>query len=127
MAVIPRGTDQEERTLMAKTRIPQSTDVGEKGERRSTRHHRVDYDFLGLLHEDYGIDYYSLNKAFMGAPSAPKKQAIALCEWAVVAVGGDEEGAGKALRAWARNRGVGLYDRRLLESHVDDEVYAEAL
>jgi len=35
---------------------------------RSTRHHRVDHEFLGLLEEDFGIDFYSLNKAFMGVP-----------------------------------------------------------
>jgi len=50
---------------------------------RSTRHHRADYRFLGLLDEDFGIDLYSLNKVFMGVPCAPKRQAIALCEWAI--------------------------------------------
>ena len=28
---------------------------------RSTRHHRVDYEFLGLPNEDFGINFYSLN------------------------------------------------------------------
>jgi hypothetical protein len=36
----------------------------------------VDYEFLGLLNEDFGIDFYSLNQAFIGVPAAPKKQAI---------------------------------------------------
>jgi hypothetical protein len=83
---------------------------------RSTRHHRVDYEFLGLLNEDFGIDYYSLNQAFMGVPPAPKKQAIALSEWAIKAAEGDVEEAGKALRAWAKKNGKGRYDKRLVEA-----------
>jgi hypothetical protein len=42
----------------------------------STRHHRCDYEFLGLLESDFGIDLFSLNRAFMGVPPAPKRQAI---------------------------------------------------
>lgn len=80
---------------------------------QSTRHHRCDERFLELLEEDFGIDLYSLNKAFMGIP-APKKQAIALCEWAIRSARGDEDEAGKALRAWARKRKVGAYDPRLV-------------
>ncbi len=83
---------------------------------RSTRGHRVDYEFLGLLNEDFGIDFYSLNQAFMGVPPAPKKQAISLCEWAIKAAKGDAEEAGKALRAWARKHGKGLYARELVEA-----------
>jgi hypothetical protein len=83
---------------------------------RSTRHHRCDYEFLGLLYEDFGIDYFSLNKAFMGVPSAPKKQAIQLCEWAIRSAKGDVDEAGKALRAWAKKHGKGLCDRRLIEA-----------
>ena len=83
---------------------------------RSTRHHRVDYEFLGLLNEDFGIDFYSLNQAFMGVPPAPKKQAISLCEWAIRAARGDADEAGKSLRAWAKKNGKGLYDRRLVEA-----------
>ena len=82
----------------------------------STRHHRVDHEFLGLLNEDFAIDFYSLNSAFMGVPAAPKKQAISLCEWAIRAAKGDVEEAGKALRAWAKKRGKGRYDRRLIEA-----------
>ncbi len=82
---------------------------------RSTRHHRVDYEFLGLLNEDFGIDFHSLNSAFMGVPSAPKKQAISLCEWAIRAAKDDAYEAGKALRAWAKKNGRGLYDCRLVE------------
>ncbi len=83
---------------------------------QSTRHHRADYEFLGLLNEDFGIDFYSLNRAFMGVPAAPKKQAISLCEWALRDAGGDVEEAGKALRAWAKKHGRGQYDRRLVEA-----------
>ena len=83
---------------------------------RPTRHHRVDYEFLGLLNEDFGIDFYSLNQAFMGVPSAPKKQAISLCEWAIRAAKGDADEAGRALRAWTKKHGKGLYDRRLIEA-----------
>jgi hypothetical protein len=52
----------------------------------------------------------------MGCPSAPKKAAIALCEWAVRSAKGDFDEAGKALRAWARKNGKGAYDRRLVEA-----------
>ncbi len=83
---------------------------------RSTRHHRVDYEFLGLLNEDFGIDYYSLNQAFMGVPAAPKKQAISLCEWAIKAARGGVEEAGRALRNWAKKHGQGRYDERLVEA-----------
>ena len=83
---------------------------------RSTRHHRVDYDFLALLNEDFGIDFYSLNKAFMSVPPSPKRQAISLYEWAIRAAKGDAEEAGKALRAWAKKNGQGLYNRNLIEA-----------
>jgi hypothetical protein len=83
---------------------------------RTTRHHRVDYEFLGLLNLDFGIDFYSLNKAFMGVPPAPKKQAISLCEWALHSAKGDVEEAGRALRAWAKKNRTGTYDRRLVEA-----------
>jgi hypothetical protein len=81
---------------------------------RTTRHHRVDHQFLELLEEDFGIDAHSLHKAFMGVPPAPKKQAIAVCEWATRSAAGDVEEAGKALRAWAQKRGVGAYNPVLL-------------
>jgi hypothetical protein len=100
-----RGVDGEENSSEATTQ--------DKG--GSTRHIRCDYEFLGLLNEDFGIDLYSLNKAFMGVPSAPKKQAIALCEWAVRAGGYDADEAGRALRAWARRRGAGLYSSRMVD------------
>ena len=83
---------------------------------RSTREYRVDHEFLGLLNEDFGIDFFSLNRAFMGVPPAPKRQAIAVCEWAIRAAKGDAEEAGRALRAWAKKNGTGQYDRRLLEA-----------
>jgi hypothetical protein len=71
---------------------------------------------LGLLNEDFAIDYYSLNSAFMGVPPCPEKQAISLCEWAIKAAKGDVEEAGKALRAWAKKNGKGRYDKRLVEA-----------
>jgi hypothetical protein len=83
---------------------------------RSTRHHRVDYEFLGLLNEDFGIDFYSLNQAFMGVPAAPKRQAISLCEWARKVTTGDTHEAGRALRAWAKKNGKGLYAHELIEA-----------
>ncbi len=82
----------------------------------STRHHRCDYEFLGLLEEDFGLDLYTLNKAFMGCPPAPKRQAIVLSEWALRSAKGDVEEAGRALRAWAKKNGKGGYDRSLLEA-----------
>jgi hypothetical protein len=77
--------------------------------------HRVDHEFLGLLNEDFGIDFFSLNQAFMGVPASPKRQAISLCEWATCSAKGDIEEAGKVLRAWAKKNGTGLYDKALLE------------
>ena len=81
---------------------------------RTSRHHRCDHAFLKLLEEDYGIDQYSLRSAFMGVPAAPKKEAIALCEWAVRAGGGDPEKTSKALRAWAKKHARGTYGLRLV-------------
>lgn len=75
---------------------------------RSTRGHRSDEAFLELLEEDFGISQFSLRSAFLGIPSAPKKQAIAVCEWAVTKAHDPEE-AGDLIRRWARNRRVGLY------------------
>ena len=83
---------------------------------RSTREHRVEYELLGLLNEDFGIDFYSLNQAFMGVPCAPKKQAISLCERAIGAARGDVEEAGRALRAWAKKNGKGQYNKHLIEA-----------
>lgn len=82
----------------------------------TTRHHRCVEDFLGLLNEDFGIDLFSLTSALTGCPSAPKKQAISLCEWALRVGKGDVEETGKSLRAWARKHEKGLYDRRLIEA-----------
>lgn len=76
---------------------------------RTTRRHRCDYAFLELLGEDFGIRQFPLRCAFMGRPPAPKKQAIALCEWATRASGGDADKAGEALRGWARKNGRGMH------------------
>ena len=51
----------------------------------------------------------------MGVPAAPKKQAIAICEWAIKAAKGDVDDAGKALRAWAKKNSKGCYTRELVE------------
>jgi hypothetical protein len=80
---------------------------------RTTRHHRVDEDFLAILEEDFGISQFALRRAFLGMPPAPKRQAIALCEWATRSAGGDPDEAGDALRAWARKNRRGAYDPRL--------------
>jgi hypothetical protein len=83
---------------------------------RTTHHHRCDYSFLDLLEQDFGISQFSLQSVFMGVPSAPKRQAIALCELAINAAGGDPEEAGDLLRAWAKKQGVGSYNPRLIEA-----------
>jgi len=71
---------------------------------RTTRHHRVDDAFLGLLEEDFGISEFVLSTAFMGFPAEPKKSAIALCEWAART---DEPA--RALLAWARKNRRGTF------------------
>ena len=71
---------------------------------RTTRHHRVDHAFIALLEEDFGIPRYALTNAFMGVPAEPKKQAIAVCEWAV-----KTEDPARALLAWARKNGRGTF------------------
>jgi Zn-dependent peptidase ImmA (M78 family) len=81
---------------------------------RSSRHHRVDEDFLAILEEDFGISQFALRRAFLGMPPVPKKQAIELCEWATrSAAGADPDEAGDALRAWARKNRRGQFDPRL--------------
>jgi len=52
----------------------------------------------------------------MGVPRASKKEAIALCEWAVRAAAGDPDEAGGALRAWAKKHARGTYDPRLVSA-----------
>lgn len=81
--------------------------------RRSSRHHRVDEEFVALLHEDFGIPTFSLSAALIGVPSVPKKEAIAICEWAVHAAG-DPDKAGDALRAWAKKHGKGGYNEGIV-------------
>lgn len=80
---------------------------------RTTRHHRCDESFLEILEEDFGISQFALRSAFLGVPPAPKKEAIALCEWATRSAGGDVDQAGDALRAWARKNRRGAFDRRM--------------
>ena len=71
---------------------------------RTTRHHRVDESFLGLLEEDFGISTFALSNAFMGVPAEPKKSAIALCEWAA-----RTDDPARALLAWARKNHRGTF------------------
>jgi hypothetical protein len=92
------------------------TSLSRKGRERTTRHHRCDYGFLELLEEDFGISQFSLRQAFMGVPPAPKKQAIEVCEWAIRVAAGDAEKAGDAIRGWAKNRGVGMYNPAILDA-----------
>ena len=75
--------------------------------RRTTRHHRVDEDFLAILEEDFGIDGFALRRVFLVGIPAPKREAIELCEWA--ATKDDPE---RALRNWAKKHGRGAYDSR---------------
>jgi len=76
----------------------------------STRHHRADRRFLDFFEEDFGI------RAFYAyaLEGVPMKQAIAVAQWAADNIR-ESEDRGKAVRAWARKRGVGQYDRRLVD------------
>jgi hypothetical protein len=71
---------------------------------RTTRHHRCDHDFIGLLEEDFGIPAYALRNAFLGVPAEPKKECIALCEWAA-----RTDNPTRALLAWARKNRRGTF------------------
>ncbi len=78
--------------------------------RTGTRHHRADRRFLDLFEEDYGTRaYYAY-----ALEGIPKKQAIAVAQWAADHIA-DEEERGEAIQAWAKKRGVGRYDRRLID------------
>ena len=92
--------------LVIERRIPPAGDsLYSAGKRTgSTRHHRCTHEFVELLEEDYGIACYALINAFMGMPAEPKKEAIALCEWAVRA-----DDPARALLSWARKNGRGTF------------------
>ena len=92
-----------------------TTDSSAPPARRTTRHHRVDHEFVALLEDDFGIPRHALINAFMGVPAEPKKEAIALCEWAARA-----DDPGRALLAWARNNGRGMF-RIAGEDQEDDD------
>jgi hypothetical protein len=92
-----------------------SVKAGESARTPGSRRHRCDHPFIGLLAEDYGIPPHVLQAAFIGVPSVPKSEAIALCEWAMRRGGGPDR-AGEALRAWARKYGRGSYDPRLIDA-----------
>ena len=79
----------------------------------STRHCRADHAFILLLEEDFGIEAHALNAAFLGVPPTSKRQCIELCEWAIRVTAGDPEGAGNALRAWARKHKAGTYSPKM--------------
>ena len=84
--------------------IPPAGDPFTARREPSTRHHRCNHHFLGLLEEDFGIPMFALLNAFMGMPAEPKKSAIALCEWAVRC-----DDPARALLAWARKKGRGTF------------------
>lgn len=69
----------------------------------STRHLVVDRKFAAILTEDFGIKSAVILRALDGEP---KRQAIALCEWAERT--SDPTGA---LLAWARKHHAGAYHR----------------
>ena len=71
---------------------------------RTTRHHRCTHEFLELLEKDFGVPMFALNNAFMGMPAEPKREAIALCEWAAKT---DEPA--RALLSWARKNCRGTF------------------
>jgi hypothetical protein len=71
---------------------------------RTSRHHRCDHRFLELLEDDFGIPRHALSLSFMGVPAAPKREAIALCEWAAKA-----DDPARALMAWARKNHRGTF------------------
>jgi hypothetical protein len=90
--------------------------------RRSSRHHRVDEGFIELLHEDFGVEVWELQAAFVGVPSVPKKEAIALCCWAEYKTD-DLKERGEMLRRWARKHGKGSYHPNILAGPTDEEDY----
>lgn len=77
---------------------------GEQPPTRTTRHHRVDEEFIHVLVEDFGILEFALRCAFLGVPPEPKKGAIAVCEWAA-----KTDDPARALLAWARKNGRGTF------------------
>ncbi len=91
---------------MDEVRIPPAGDPFTARRPPSTRHHRVDDEFLELLEEDFSIPRYALVNAFFGVPAEPKKEAIALCEWAARVA---PDGPARALLSWARKHGRGTF------------------
>ena len=89
---------------MIEHRIPPAGDPFSARSKPSTRHHRCTPEFLELLQEDFGVPYSALHASFMGLPREPKREAIALCEWASKA-----DDPARALLAWARKNGRGAF------------------
>jgi hypothetical protein len=81
-----------------------TTDSSAPPAHRTTRHHRCDDAFIALLEDDFGIARHALHNAFLGVPAAPKREAIALCEWAARA-----DNPARALLAWARKNRRGTF------------------
>lgn len=69
---------------------------------------RCDFEFLKMLEEDYGIRQFSLRSAFLGIPTAGRREAVAVCETALKKAR-DLEEAGELVRRWARECEVGMY------------------
>lgn len=74
----------------------------------STRHIVSDEHFIDCLAFDFGLDHYSLRKAFLGVP-VPKKEAIGVCDWAVEKAHEDMPEASRILRMWAKKNKKGYY------------------
>jgi hypothetical protein len=98
-------------------RIPPAGDPFHAAGKRkgSTRHHRADHAFIELLEEDFEIPRYALHNAFLGVPAEPKKEAIALCEWAA-----RTDNPARALLAWARKNHRGTF--RPCEDDTDEDL-----
>lgn len=88
--------------------------------KRTTAHHRVDEEFVELLHEDFGIEVWELQAAFIGVPSVPKLQAIKLCIWTERATD-DLAERGRMLRSWARRHGKGSYHANIIAGPENDD------
>lgn len=88
--------------------------------RGSTRHHRTDSAFADLLADDFGLSPFAAH-ALVGVP---KKAAIMVCAWAEANIA-DTDRRSKAVRAWARKRGVGQFHPDLLDAPPVEYTNAE--
>ena len=83
-------------------------------QRGSTRHHVTDERFAALLEGDFGISAFAAHSLI----GCPKKAAIMVCAWAESNIA-DADDRSAAVRAWARKRGVGQFDRRLIDAPAE--------